>query len=76
MAINIKEILADGLLLLCDDYKLETITIKQLLESTHVSKQSFYNHFLDKNDLIQYIYLTRIIPDFDNPKKEINFYFY
>lgn len=74
MAINIKEILADGLLLLCDDYKLETITIKQLLESTHVSKQSFYNHFLDKNDLIQYIYLTRIIPDFDNPKKEINFY--
>ena len=74
MAINIKEILADGLLALCKDSKLETITIKQLLDYTHVSKQSFYNHFLDKNDLIQYIYLTRIIPNFNNPEKEIHFY--
>lgn len=74
MAINVKEILADGLLELCEDKKLESITIKQLLEHTHVSKQSFYNHFLDKNDLIQYIYLTRIIPHFDNPQNEISFY--
>lgn len=74
MALNVKEILADGLLDLCQEHQLVSITIKQLLEKTHVSKQSFYNHFLDKNDLIQYIYLTRIIPDFDNPEKEISFY--
>lgn len=74
MALNVKEILADGLLALCEDKKLESITIKQLLESTHVSKQSFYNHFLDKNDLIQYIYVTKIIPDFHDPLKEINFF--
>lgn len=74
MALNVKEILADGLLKLCQDSALETITIKQLLEHSHVSKQSFYNHFLDKNDLIQYIYLTRIISNFDDPLKEISFY--
>lgn len=74
MALNVKEILADGLLALCENNQLESITIKQLLEHTHVSKQSFYNHFLDKNDLIQYIYLSRIIPRFDDPLKDISFY--
>lgn len=74
MALNVKEILADGLLKLCESYPLESITIKQLLAETHVSKQTFYNHFLDKNDLIQYIYLSRIIPGFDDPSKNISFY--
>lgn len=70
---NIKELLADGLLELVNRQKLESISIKQLIEYTHISKQTFYNHFLDKNDLIQYIYLTRIIPDFNDPQKQISF---
>lgn len=74
MAINVKEILADGLLQLLDHQRLETIKIKQLLDYTHISKQSFYNHFLDKNDLIVYIYLNRIIPQFDDPTKDLDFY--
>lgn len=74
MALNIKEILADGMLDLCDKQTLSSISIKQLLTYTHISKQTFYNHFLDKNDLIQYIYLTKIIPDFHDPKQEISFY--
>lgn len=64
MAINIKEILSNGLLELCETISLETITIKQLLDKTGVSRQTFYNYFIDKNDLIQYIYLTKIIPDY------------
>lgn len=74
MALDVKEILAEGLLTLCKSNNLKAITIKQLLDHTHVSKQSFYNHFLDKNDLIQYIYLSKIIPDFDDPHKKISFY--
>ena len=74
MAINVKEILADGLLELLEQQRLESIKIKQLLDYTHISKQSFYNHFLDKNDLIVYIYLNRIIPKFDDPTKEMDFY--
>lgn len=64
MAINIKTILADTLLSLCLKYPLENITIKQILEASKISRQTFYNHFIDKNDLIQYIYNTKIIPDF------------
>lgn len=74
MAIDIKEIIADGLLQLCEEIPLEIITIKQLLEVTSVSRQTFYNHFLDKNDLIQYIYLKKIIPGFDTTPIEMNFH--
>lgn len=63
MAIDVKEIIADGLLQLCEETPLEIITIKQLLEVTSVSRQTFYNHFLDKNDLIQYIYLKKSSQD-------------
>ncbi|MCD7840099.1 MAG: TetR family transcriptional regulator C-terminal domain-containing protein [Erysipelotrichaceae bacterium] len=74
MALNIKEILADGLLELNKTQSLSTITIKQLLSCTKVSKQSFYNHFLDKNHLIQYIYENKIIPDFNDDNLNLSFY--
>ena len=45
MAIDIKEILANGLLDLCHTKDLSQITIKDLLETTGVSRQTFYNHF-------------------------------
>ena len=64
MAIDIKEILANGLLDLCHKKDLSQITVKDLLEATGVSRQTFYNHFLDKNDLIQYIYNHKIINHF------------
>ena len=61
MAIDIKEILANGLLDLCHKKDLSQITVKDLLETTGVSRQTFYNHFLDKNDLIQYIYIIKLL---------------
>ena len=70
MAINVKEILANALLELCVNTLLNDLTIKQLLEYSGVSRQTFYNHFKDKNDLIQYIYLTRIIPDYHYHDRE------
>jgi AcrR family transcriptional regulator len=45
-----------------------------LLEESKVSRQSFYNHFIDKNDLIQYIYCTKIVPEFDEISVDIDFY--
>ena len=36
-----------------------------LLEDTEFSRQTFYNHFLDKNDLIAYVYDTVIVNEFD-----------
>lgn len=74
IAINVKEIIACALLELCEVIPLESIKIKHILEESGVSRQTFYNHFIDKNHLIQYIYESRIIPDFNEDNKNINFY--
>lgn len=73
MAINVKNILASGLLVLVEKQPLEKITVQALLDYTGVSRQSFYNHFIDKNDLIQYIYLAKIIPDYHDAQKMDDF---
>lgn len=73
MAINVKKIIADALLDISERKKLQEITIQDLLNETGVSRQTFYNHFKDKNDLIQYIYETKIIPDFSETKTQIDF---
>lgn len=74
MAIDIKEILVNSLLDLIETTPLESISIRKLLEHSKISRQTFYNHFLDKNDLIQYIYDKYIVPDFDHNKEMSSFH--
>ena len=74
MGINIKKMLADSLLKLCENKNLEALTIQDLLNDTGISRQTFYNHFIDKNDLIHYAYNTKIVPDFHYQNMTINFY--
>ncbi|WP_207650684.1 TetR/AcrR family transcriptional regulator C-terminal domain-containing protein [Clostridium sp. DSM 8431] len=74
IAINIKEIISDSLISLCETMPLESIKIKQILEKSGVSRQTFYNHFIDKNHLIQYIYESKIVPDFNGENDNISFY--
>ncbi len=74
MSIDVKKILANDLLNLCQKQSLQSITVSQLLKETGVSRQTFYNHFKDKNDLICYIYDTYIVPDFDEHHMDIDFY--
>ena len=74
MSIDVKKILANALLNLCQKQSLQSITVSQLLKETGVSRQTFYNHFKDKNDLICYIYDTYIVPDFDESHMNIDFY--
>ena len=74
MAINVKSIIATALLELCETKSLEALTVKQILEKSGVSRQTFYNHFIDKNDLIQYVYKEKIIPDFHDNNMNISFY--
>lgn len=64
MALNIHKILANTLLDLCREKKLESITIKDILEETGVSRQTFYNRFKDKNDLIQWTYDNLVLSEF------------
>ena len=64
MAINIKQIVADAMLDLCRTKELKAITIKDIREKTWVSRQGFYNHFKDKDDLIHWIYYDRVLTNF------------
>lgn len=66
MAINVKNIVMDALLALVEDdgVPLERVTVKRLLERSGVSRQTFYNHFLDKNDLICQVYERRMVNAF------------
>lgn len=61
---NIKKMYADAIIHLAKDKPLAKITINDLLKTSCTAKQTFYNHFRDKYDLINYIfrmYETRII---------------
>lgn len=53
MALNIHKILGDTLLAMCKTKKLEAITVSDIINETGISRQTFYNRFRDKNDLIQ-----------------------
>lgn len=64
MALNIHKILANTLLDLCREKKLESITVKNILDETGVSRQTFYNRFRDKNDLIQWTYENLVLSEF------------
>ncbi|MBQ0065461.1 MAG: TetR/AcrR family transcriptional regulator C-terminal domain-containing protein [Firmicutes bacterium] len=74
MAINLKEIIANGLLEICEWKPLDKITVKQVLEKTGVSRQSFYNHFIDMDDLIHYIYDSKVVPKYNSKNLDMNFY--
>ena len=67
MAIDVESIVIDALLELVEDegVPLEKITVKRLLEASGVSRQTFYNHFLDKNDLICRVYERRMVSAFN-----------
>ena len=66
MAIDVEAIVIDALLALVEDegVPLERVTVKRLLERSGVSRQTFYNHFLDKNDLICEVYEQRMVSAF------------
>lgn len=75
MAIDIDSIIADALLELCQHKHLSKITISDIQEASGVSRQTFYNHFADKFDLIRYIYETRVISLWRSPNdKNLNYY--
>ena len=51
-----KEIFGDALLTLARTEPLERITVKQIVEKSGLSLQTFYNHFRDKEDLVIWLH--------------------
>ena len=60
MAINIKRILANALMELSEEKPLAKITITDIVTRAGAGRQTFYNHFKDKNDLIYWIFLRTL----------------
>ena len=50
-----KEAFAEALLTLARSDQVERITVKQIVEASGLSLQTFYNHFHDKEDLVLWI---------------------
>jgi len=51
-----KAAIANSFMQLCLEIPVKRITIKHIIDACEISKQTFYNYFLDKQDLMNYIY--------------------
>lgn len=68
-----KTIFGESLLALNETKDLDKITISDILKKAGFSRQTFYNHFADKYELIQYVYKQMIIPTFDHLSADFDF---
>lgn len=69
MAIDVKSIIGDAFLHLCRQHSISKLTIRDIQEASGVSRQTFYNHFKDKYDLIRYVYDSRVISLWTTPQE-------
>ena len=53
--------LADSMKSLMDKKPMSKITIKDITESSNLSRKSFYYHFKDKYDLVNWIFYTEFV---------------
>lgn len=71
--VNMKDLLAQGLFLLMKEKPFEKITIKQICDKTGVIRGTFYNHFIDKYEALEYLIHTIFYDDIidikDNEEK-------
>ena len=56
----VKQYLAETLIKLNQQERLEKITVTRLCREANLSKQTFYSHFKDKQDLIAWIFTTDV----------------
>ncbi len=61
MAIDVKKLLADSLLELSNEKPLEKISVTDIVKHAGAGRQTFYNHFKDKNDLLYWIYKQTLV---------------
>jgi len=61
-----KRILADGLKKLMQDKALASISISDITSQCGISRNTFYYHFQDKYDLVNWIFYTEVTPQVSN----------
>ena len=56
-----KTILAHSIKKIMEKKCLEKITVQEIVDGCEMIRQTFYNHFIDKQDLVNWIYKTEVI---------------
>jgi hypothetical protein len=56
----VKRLLADALIELSDEKSLTKITVQDITAKVGAGRQTFYNHFKDKDDLVYWIFLRTL----------------
>lgn len=69
-----KQILADSAMELLSKKPLQKISVQEISANCNVSSRSFYNHFKDKQDLINWMYLQKEKELFENLEKGDSLY--
>ncbi|MDO5423674.1 MAG: TetR/AcrR family transcriptional regulator [Eubacteriales bacterium] len=62
-ALRSRKEIVQAFLSLLSDYSFEEITIKQIMDATGLSRQTFYQIFSDKEEILEY-YLDTIFEEF------------
>ena len=60
---GMKNLLAEGLYLIMLQKSFEKITIKQICDKTGVIRGTFYNHFIDKYEALEYLTYYLLLKD-------------
>jgi len=55
-----EELLADSIVQLMDKRELSKITVQQIVDNCNVTRQTFYRHFYDKYQLVNYVFQSEI----------------
>ncbi len=58
--VDVKKVLADALIEVSEKKDISKITVNDIVTAANTSRRTFYNHFIDKYDLINYIYKEKI----------------
>lgn len=74
MALDVKKILTDAIIAMSKEKSLKKITINDLVQKTGIGRQTFYNHFSCKEDLIVYAYFSRTVWNVEDVDNFPNFY--
>ncbi|MBQ2998676.1 MAG: TetR/AcrR family transcriptional regulator C-terminal domain-containing protein [Oscillospiraceae bacterium] len=58
LKLDTKQVFADALVELCRTKPLDKITVQNITDFCGAGRQTFYNHFKDKEDLIGYVFIS------------------
>ena len=59
--VNMRDLLSHGLYLMMQEKPFDKITIKSICDKTGVIRGTFYNHFMDKYECLEYLTFQMII---------------